>query len=242
MGAWHLLFFGLLLIAEILGTIGGFGSSMLVMPLASLFLPFDQALGLTALFHVFSNASKMLLFRKGVSRRLLLWLGVPAVIGVIIGARLTIYLDQRMLSLVLGATLVVLGTGLLVKSTWKLPATNANALAGGSISGLMAGLAGTGGAVRGITLAAFDLEKVAFVSTSAWIDMGVDMSRTVVYTATVLVYLPAMALCGFVGSWIGMQALRHIDQRIFRVVVLTLVVIMGVITMAQVLLTPSTPA
>ncbi len=56
-------FFALLLVAEVLGTIGGFGSSMLVMPLAGFFLPFDQALGLTAVFHVFSNAAKIVLFR-----------------------------------------------------------------------------------------------------------------------------------------------------------------------------------
>jgi len=65
-------FFVLLLAAEVLGTVGGFGSSMLVMPLAGFFLPFDQALGLTALFHVFSNGAKMILFREGVSRWLLL--------------------------------------------------------------------------------------------------------------------------------------------------------------------------
>ena len=42
------LFLFLLLFAEVMGTVGGFGSSMLVMPLAGRFLPFDQALGLTA--------------------------------------------------------------------------------------------------------------------------------------------------------------------------------------------------
>lgn len=242
MDAGYFAFFGLLLVAEILGTIGGFGSSMLVMPLAGWFLPFDQALGLTALFHLFSNGAKMLLFRKGVSRKLLLWLGIPAVIGVIIGARLTVYLDQHILSVVLGAVLVIMGTGLLIKSTWKLRATNTNALVGGSISGLMAGLAGTGGALRGITLAAFDLEKLAFVSTSAWIDMGVDLSRSAVYasqgfiTSAVLVYLPAMAVASFAGSWIGKRALAKIPQETFKKVVLSLVVVMGLITIAQVAL------
>jgi len=201
-----LLFLALLLIAEVLGTIGGFGSSMIVMPLALLFLPFDQALGLTALFHVFSNGAKMLLFRQGISKRLIIWLGVPAVIAVIIGAELTVFLNQQVLSLVLGILLVVLGVGLLVRSTWKVQATNRNAAVGGVISGLIAGLAGTGGAIRGITLTAFDLEKMAFVSTSAWIDMGVDLSRSVVYTShdfltkAILIYLPTIAIASFTRS------------------------------------------
>ena len=235
-----LLFLALLLIAEVLGTIGGFGSSMIVMPLALLFLPFDQALGLTALFHVFSNGAKMLLFRQGISKRLIIWLGVPAVIAVIIGAELTVFLNQQVLSLVLGILLVVLGVGLLVRSTWKVQATNRNAAVGGVISGLIAGLAGTGGAIRGITLTAFDLEKMAFVSTSAWIDMGVDLSRSVVYashgflTEAVLVYLPTMAVASFAGSWLGKKALQRIPQELFRKVVLGLVVIMGLVTIVQV--------
>lgn len=239
MGLVDPLFLALLLVAEVLGTIGGFGSSMLVMPLAGWFLPFDQALGLTALFHVFSNAAKMLLFRKGVDKRLLLWLGIPAVVGVLIGARLTVHLDERLMGLVLGALLVVLGLGLLWKQQWKLRATTTNALAGGVLSGFIAGVAGTGGAVRGITLAAFALEKSAFVSTSAWIDMGVDLSRSVVYTsqgfvtAPVLAYLPFMAVVSLLGSWLGKQLLERIPQERFRNIVLSLVVIMGFVTLWQ---------
>ncbi|MBL7939983.1 MAG: sulfite exporter TauE/SafE family protein [Flavobacteriales bacterium] len=237
MDAGHLAFFALLLVAEVLGTVGGFGSSMLVMPLAVRFLPFEQALGLTALFHVFSNAAKMVLFRKGVSRNLLLWLGIPAVLGVVLGARLTIFFDPLILSKVMGAMLIIMGAGLLLRPAWKIQASNANALAGGTISGLVAGLTGTGGAIRGITLAAFDLEKIAFISTSAWIDMGVDLSRTVVYAAqgflspTVLSYLPAMALASWVGSWVGKRAVQHIPQHAFRVVVLSIIIGMGLITM-----------
>ena len=235
----HALFLGLLLVAEVLGTVGGLGSSMLVMPLAGWFMPFDQALGLTALFHVFSNGAKMLLFRKGVSWRLLLWLGVPAVVAVIAGARLTVFMDERILSIALGSLLVIMGMGLLWKSEWRLGATNGNALAGGLISGFIAGIAGTGGAIRGITLAAFDLEKMAFVATSAWIDMGVDLSRSAVYasqgfiTALVLTYLPVMAIASFSGSWLGRWLLLRIPQERFRKIVLGLVAVMGVVTVVQ---------
>ena len=233
------LFLALLFFAEVLGTIGGFGSSMLVMPLAGWFLPFDQALGLTAVFHVFSNAAKIILFRQGVDRRLLVWLGVPAVIGVIIGARVTVHLDERLLSVVLGSLLMLMGVGLLVKEEWRLRATRGNALTGGAISGFIAGVAGTGGAVRGITLAAFALEKSAFVATSAWIDMGVDLSRSVVYasngfvTREVLLYLPAMALISVLGSWFGKMALTRMDQGQFRRVVLALVILMGAVSLVQ---------
>lgn len=235
----HLLFLVLLLIAEVLGTVGGFGSSMLVMPLAGWFMPFDEALGLTALFHVFSNVAKIILFRDGVSWRLLLWLGLPAVIAVVIGARLTILVNDHWLGIALGASLVLLGTGLLWASEWVLRPTRANAVAGGVISGFIAGIAGTGGAIRGITLTAFGLEKLVFVSTSAWIDLGVDASRSAVYasqgymTTAVLGYLPIMAIASVTGSWIGRAVLVRTPQRIFRIGVLVLVVLMGAATLVR---------
>jgi uncharacterized protein len=48
-------------------------------------------------------------------------------------------------------------------------------------AGLLAGHIGTGGAIRGLVLAAFNLEKGVFVATSAAIDSGVDLSRMIIY-------------------------------------------------------------
>lgn len=229
----------LLLLAEIAGTVGGFGSSMLVMPLLGAFLPFDQALGLTAVFHVLSNGSKMLLFRKGVSRELLWSIGVPAVLGVLIGARLTKYLNEHVMLLLLGVALVVLSLTLLFSSRLVLQPTRRNAILGGGLSGLVAGLVGTGGAIRGVTLTAFGLEKNAFVATSAWIDMGVDLSRSVVYTAQGYVksetwlYLPALAVISYAGTWIGRRVLGTLAQEQFRMVVLWLVLLVGVFLIAS---------
>lgn len=52
---------------------------------------------------------------------------------------------------------------------------------GSGLSGLVAGLLGTGGAVRGLVLSAFSLPKDVFIATSAGIDLAVDASRTGVY-------------------------------------------------------------
>jgi uncharacterized protein len=241
------LFITLLLLAEIIGTLGGFGSSMLVMPLAGWFLPFDQALGLTALFHLFSNAAKMLLFRTGFSWDLLRTMGIPAVIGVLIGARLTYYLSGEWLMVVLAITLILLPAFFLLQPARKIEASRPNAIAGGSISGLMAGVVGTGGAVRGMTLAAFDLEKNMFIATSAWIDMGVDLSRTLVYagqgylTMEVLWYLPILAVVSMLGTWSGKKLLAFVPQQHFRKLVLVLVLLVGIYTLLRILVRQDIP-
>ena len=45
----YLIFFILALIAEVLGTVSGFGSSILFVPIAALFFDFKIVLGITAL-------------------------------------------------------------------------------------------------------------------------------------------------------------------------------------------------
>ncbi len=230
----ELLWFALLLVlAEVLGTVGGFGSSMLVMPIAGWFLPFTEALGLTAVFHVFSNVSKVILFRQGFSWRVFLPMVLPAVGGVYIGARLTGVADGSMLTLLLGVLLVLLSGVFLLFPTARVEPTMRNAVLGGGLSGLVAGLVGTGGAIRGVTLAAFGLERSAFVCTSAWIDLGVDLTRSVVYfeqgyvNERVWTWLPVLAAVSVVGSWAGRSLLRLIPQDRFRTWVLLLVMLIG---------------
>jgi uncharacterized membrane protein YfcA len=63
----YYLFFLLALLAEIIGTISGFGSSILFVPLASIFIHFKLVLGITAVFHIFSNLSKIFLSQKGIN-------------------------------------------------------------------------------------------------------------------------------------------------------------------------------
>lgn len=94
---------------------------------------------------------------------------------------------------------------------------------------VLAGVAGTGGAVRGITLAAFQLPKVVFIATSAFIDLGVDTSRAVIYVSNgyfdrkYLVLIPFLIAISIVGSYLGKVILKYASEIIFRYMVLTVV-------------------
>jgi uncharacterized membrane protein YfcA len=82
----EILFYFLTLLAEVLGTVGGFGSSVFFVPMAGFFYDFQAVLGLTAFYHLFSNISKIVLFFKGIDRRIFLLIGLPSIAMVIIGA------------------------------------------------------------------------------------------------------------------------------------------------------------
>ena len=85
----NIVFILLALITEIIGTVGGFGSSVFFVPLGNFYFDFQSVLGLTALFHLSSNLSKIFLFKKGLDKRLLLTIGIPSVLFVIVGGVLS---------------------------------------------------------------------------------------------------------------------------------------------------------
>lgn len=229
-----ILFIVLALIAEILGTIGGFGSSMLFVPVAGYFLDFQSVLGITALFHVFSNISKIALFRKGFDKKLVLYLGLPAVVFVMIGAYVSTLFNPQYLELALAVFLILMSVFLLIKKTFKLQPNNRNAIVGGTISGFVAGLLGTGGAIRGLTLAAFSLKMEVFIATSAIIDLGVDLSRSGVYIFNGYVHkhdlylIPILLIVSIVGTYLGKLILQKLPEGTFRTLVLVLIILTAV--------------
>jgi len=227
----YYLFYILAFLAEVLGTISGFCSSILFVPIASLFFDFHLILGITAVFHVFSNISKIALFRNGIDKKIAFELGLPAVLFVILGAWMNKFFPQGQMDLVLSIVLIVVSVFLLIYSNKRLQQNNRNLILGGAASGFIAGFVGTGGAIRGVLLAAFNLEKDIFISTSALIDLGVDSSRAVVYFLNgyigreILFLLPGLIIISVAGTWIGKRLLKYIPQKQF--IWLVIIVVMG---------------
>jgi uncharacterized protein len=233
------LFFLIALLSEIVGTVAGFGSSVFFVPLAGFFFDFHQVLALTSILHVFSNAAKLVFFGRHIRLGLLLLLGVPSIAAVIAGAYLSTKLELRFDQLILGLFLIAFSLLFLGKPTIKISATKFNAISAGGVAGFLAGLIGTGGALRGLALAAFNLEKNVFVATSAGIDSGVDFSRMIIYLRSgylapnSLVYVAGLLVIAFVGSYLGKLALGHIHQKYFRQMVLGFVLVIGLITLGR---------
>jgi uncharacterized membrane protein YfcA len=234
------IFLLLALVAEVIGTIGGFGSSVFFVPLGNFYFDFHSVLGLTAIFHLSSNLSKIYLFKKGLNKMLLLSIGLPAVVFVIIGGLLSKYIDSHYLEIILGVFLVGFSLLFIIKRNLSFIPNKKNATIGGVFSGLSAGLLGTGGAIRGLTMNAFNLEKSVFIATSAFIDFLIDFSRTVVYYnngyihSHDLKYVPFLLVIGLFGSFVGKKILAYIPQSKFKIISLLFILLIGIITLVQV--------
>ncbi len=227
----------LALLAEVLGTIGGFGSSVYFVPMASYFMDFQSVLGITALYHLSSNLTKIGFFRKGIDKKLVLYLGIPAVLFVMLGAWLSRFVNPEILGVVLGVFLVGFSLLFILDRTREIEATHHNAITGGGISGFLAGLLGTGGAIRGAVMAAFNLSKEKFIATSALIDLGIDLSRSFVYAYNGYIHrhdlylVPILIVVSIVGTYLGKRILDRISQVQFRKIVLYLLLAIGLVTL-----------
>ncbi len=229
----------LALVCEIIGTVGGFGSSVFFVPVAQFFFDFKIVLGLTAILHVFSNLAKIIFFYKHIDKRLFWLYGIPSVAAVIIGATLVTHIKLEIAEFALSIFLILFSVFFFINQKFQLKANNINAVTGGGIAGFAAGLLGTGGAIRGASMAAFNLEKNVFVGTSAAIDMGVDLSRSVIYLENGFVgkehlYIVAILfVVSFAGSYIGKLILNRIEQEHFKRIVLALIFIIGIVTLVK---------
>lgn len=234
----HLVAFSLLaLIAEILGTVGGFGSSLFFVPIASYFLDFHSVLGITALFHVSSNVTKIALFRHGFDKKIILWVGLPAVVFVVVGAYWSQFVNTVWLERILGVFLIGISVLFFIFRNFRIEPNRTNSILGGVVSGLAAGLLGTGGAIRGLTLASYQLKIQVFIATSAVIDLAIDASRAVVYSVNGYVHphdvylIPVLLVASILGTWIGKKILSKISEDKFKIIVLVMIFLTGIMSL-----------
>lgn len=103
------------LIAEIAGTISGFGSSSILLPIAHQFFDYKNAIILVAIYHIFGNASRLSLTYNHWDKRIFLLFGIPSVIATVIGASLVEQINPNILKIILSLVLILFA----VYSLWK---------------------------------------------------------------------------------------------------------------------------
>lgn len=221
-------------LAEVVGTIVGFGSSTIFLPLALLFIDFKTALVLVALLHIFGNLGRMTFFRHGLNKRLVILFGIPSVFLTIAGAMLVNYLSQDTCKLIFGIFLLCFSVLSLLKPKAKFPATTTSAIVGGGLSGFFAGLIGTGGVLRASFLVAFNLEKNVYIATAALVALAVDITRLPIYFASGFLssqyfrYIPLLFVVALAGSYLGKQIVNKVPQRTFKILVLLAIVVVSI--------------
>lgn len=219
-------------LSDVAGTVAGFGSSTILLPFALLFFPFPEALFLVACAHVFGNLGRVSFFRAGLDRKLLIRFGVPSVAFSLLGALAVPHVPQDALKAALGAFVAVYAAAALAGVKAELAPETKTAVAGGAVSGFVAGAIGTGGAIRGAFLSAFHLPKEVYIATAAAIAIATDLTRIPVYLAqgvdaSAWPLVPALLATSLAGAWCGRAIVRKLPQAVFRATVLAALLLVG---------------
>ncbi len=220
--------------SEVVGTMAGFGSSTIYLPLASYFVDFKTALVLVAIFHLFGNIGRITFFRHGLDRRVLLVFGLPSFLLSLLGATLVGDLSQTLLKLLLGIFLISLSVTFLVKPKLSFPSNTRSLVLGGGISGFIVGLIGTGGALRATFLTGLKMDKEKYIATAAVIALGTDATRIPSYLAGGFLaeqyyyFIPILFGMALAGSFVGRKIVGRIDQAKFKKMVLVAVILASI--------------
>jgi len=221
-----ILFFIVAFISIVIGTVAGFGTSTIFLPVALFFLDFKTALVLVAISHLSGNIGAATFFRQGLDKKLFLLFGVPSLILTVVGAYLVIYIPQNFLIIFLGVFLLFFSVYSLLRPEFKVPAIKRNTILGGGVSGFLQGLIGIGGPLRGAFLISYDLDKMKYIATISAIAVVIDAARIPVYFSNNLLnpqfyyYIPFLVLTGIVGSYVGKKIVTIIPKEIFKKIVL----------------------
>ncbi|MBI4407749.1 MAG: sulfite exporter TauE/SafE family protein [Candidatus Kerfeldbacteria bacterium] len=214
------------ILASLAGTVTGFGTSTIMLPILLFWMPLPETLLLVGAIHWFGNVWKLLFFREGIQWKLVLTFGLPGLLLTYLGAKLAFDLPEALLSRLLGGFLISYALYLFINPRFKIKASHLTATVGGAASGFLAGIFGVGGAVRGAVLAAFDLPKAIYIATGAVIAIMIDSVRITTYVTegstltqtlwmAMLLFIPASLL----GVYLGKKVVDHIPQQSFRIVV-----------------------
>ncbi|MBI2624897.1 MAG: sulfite exporter TauE/SafE family protein [Candidatus Nealsonbacteria bacterium] len=221
--------------AAAIGTITGFGTSTIMIPVLLIFLPPLETIFLVAIIHWFGNVWKIALFSRGFNLRLIALFGVIGLATSYLGAFLSLGANEQILLRFLGAFLAGYALFLISQSKFKIPAGSAAALSGGALSGFFAGMFGMGGAIRSMFLSAFDLPKAVYIATAGAIGFMVDSTRIITYFTggTVMPKELWQGLFFFIPtSFLGAQIAKRIVDRIpqdkFRKVVAVFLFAIGI--------------
>ncbi len=230
----------LTLVASGIGTATGFGTSTIMIPVLTLFMPIPIALLFVGIIHLCGDIWKVLLFKKGLLWNLILGFGLSGIIASFLGASLSLQAPDLPFKRMLGAFLILYVIFLFLKRDWALPKTQATAVCGGLLSGLFAGFFGVGGAVRGAFLTTFNLPKEVYIFTSGLIALFIDVTRVSRYVwggtrmeADLLYPLIVCIPISFAGAYLAKRFLNRLPQKSFRMFVGFFLALVGIMLLVQ---------
>ena len=223
------------LLAGAVASVAGFGIGSLLTPLVGLRLGVQAAVVVVAIPHFAATVLRAWRLRRAIDRVVLVRFGLASAAGGLAGALLHDRAKSPALAIVFGCLLVFAGLMGVTGLAKRMRFGRRTAWIAGVLSGGFGGLVGNQGGIRSAALLGFDVSREAFVATGTAVGVIVDLARLPVYLATSgravaeswpLVLAATAAV--LVGTLAGERVLRRLPESVFRAVVSSIILALGV--------------
>lgn len=221
-------------LAAFVQSLAGFGLAIVMVPLLTQLLGLKVAVPMVSVIGLPSGITLVLRYRHALNFQAIWRLAVASFLGVVIGVRTLVYVDEQLARWVLGAILI--GYALYSMLKFHLPslAQPVWAYVFGFASGLLGGaysIAGPPviiyGNCRRWLPAEFKSNLQSFFLSMGFVTITTHaLSGNL--TATVWQNIPAALLGMVIGMWAGVRFDNRLSPEAFRKVVLVLLVVLGV--------------
>jgi len=232
---FHLVVFLASVLAGAVAAISGFGIGSLFTPLLAARYGTKLAVAIVSIPHLVATAARLVRLREHVDKRVFINFGILSAAGGLLGALLNLRANSPVLSIVFGCLLLFAGISGLTRMADRMRFGRRMAWTAGALSGFFGGLVGNQGGIRSAALLGFEIPKESLVATATAVALIVDGARTPVYLAIetqqilnawglLLLMIPGVLL----GTWWGVRLLRRIPDRMFRPLLDSLILRLGV--------------
>jgi uncharacterized protein len=226
-------------IAGSIAAVTGFGIGSLLTPALAHETGMKLAVAAVSIPHFIGTAQRCWTLRRHVDTTVLLRFGIASAVAGLAGALIHAQISSRSLSFVFGILLALAAiaefTGWMERVRWGRRA----AWIAGAISGALGGVVGNQGGIRTAAMLGFRVPKEQFVATASAIGLIVDVARMPVYLTTqwdeIIGIWPVVAVATVgvvIGTAFGTRLLGSLPQRMFRPVIATVLLMIGIYMLA----------
>ena len=205
-------------LAGAIASIAGFGIGSLLTPLVASQYGMKTAVGAVAIPHLIATVLRFWRLRSDVDRGVFLGFGLMNAAGSLAGALVRVWVENPILTIVLGMLLVFAGLIGALGYADEMRFDRRTAMAAGVLSGAFGGLVGNQGGIRSAAMLGLGVQGPAFVATATAIGVAVDAVRMPVYfiteSAKIFSAWPAI-VAGVIGVVTGTLVGERVLRRIF---------------------------
>lgn len=228
--------------AGVVGSIAGFGSSVMLLPVLTYSLGAKAAVPIMAVASLLGNLSRVAIWRREIDWRAVAAYSSTAVPSAALGAHTFVALDSTVVEVALGAFLIGVVPFRRAAEARGYRIGLKGLAAGGAILGFLTGIVASTGPVNAPLFLGYGLVKGPYISTEAASSAFVYLTKSGVFS--LLGALPqdivlmgiAVGTALFAGALIAKRIVDKVPPAAFRVLLDVLLVVVGFVMLAGALI------